>query len=90
LRDLTNAQGVVNTPLMHTGGVKGLNNMLGHYNSINTPARNTNLDARLRPNNRGQQLLMTPDEVTAVVQFLRTLTGKNVYVDKKWSDPFLQ
>lgn len=90
LRDLTNAQGVLNTPLMHTGGVRGLNNMLGHYNSINTPPRNTNLDPRLRPNNRGQQLLMTADEITAVVQFLRTLSGKNVYVDKKWSDPFLQ
>jgi cytochrome c peroxidase len=90
LRDLTNAQGVVNTPMMHTGGLKALINVMGHYNSINPPPRNTNLDPRLRPNNRGQQLLMTPDEVTAVVQFLRTLTGKNVYVDKKWSDPFLQ
>lgn len=88
LRDLTNAQGNVNTPLMHTGGVKGLNNMLGHYNVINTPPRNTNLDPRLRPNNSGQKLLMTPDEITAVVQFLRSLSGKNVYIDKKWSDPF--
>jgi cytochrome c peroxidase len=90
LRDLTNAQGVVNTPMMHTGGLKGLINVMGHYNAINPPPRNTNLDPRLRPNNRGQQLLMTPDEITAVVQFLRTLSGKNVYVDKKWSDPFLQ
>jgi len=89
LRDLTNAQGVVNSPLMHTGGVKGLANVLGHYNVINTQARNTNLDLRLRPNNMGQKLLMTPDEITAVIQFLRTLSGKNVYVDKKWSDPFV-
>jgi cytochrome c peroxidase len=89
LRDLTNPQGVVNTPMMHTGGLKALINVMGHYNSINPPPRNTNLDPRLRPNNRGQQLLMTPDEITAVVQFLRTLSGKNVYVDKKWSDPFL-
>lgn len=90
LRDLTNAQGGVNTPLMHTAGVKGLNNMLNHYNAINTPPRNTNLDPRLRPNNIGQKLLMTADEMTAVVQFLRTLSGKNVYVDKKWSDPFVK
>lgn len=90
LRDLTNAQGVVNTPLMHTAGVRGLNNMLNHYNSINTPPRNTNLDARLKPNNIGQKLLMTADEMTAMVQFLRTLAGKNVYVDKKWSDPFVK
>jgi cytochrome c peroxidase len=88
LRDLTNAQGAVNTPLMHTAGVKGLNNMLNHYNVINTPPRNTNLDPRLKPNNIGQKLLMTTEEMTAVVQFLRTLAGKNVYLDKKWSDPF--
>lgn len=88
LRDLTNAQGAVNTPLMHTAGVKGLNNMLNHYNVINTPPRNTNLDPRLKPNNIGQKLLMTTEEMTAVVQFLRSLAGKNVYLDKKWSDPF--
>jgi cytochrome c peroxidase len=90
LRDLTNASGEVNTSLMHTGAIRGLNNMLGHYNDINAPARNTNLDPRLRPNNIGQKLRMTPGEITAVVQFLRTLSGKNVYVDKKWSDPFVQ
>jgi cytochrome c peroxidase len=90
LRDVVNEQGNVNGPLMHTGAVRGLNNMLGHYNDINAPARNTNLDPRLKPNNIGQKLLMTPDEITAVIQFLRTLTGKNVYVDKKWSDPFVK
>jgi cytochrome c peroxidase len=90
LRDVANASGAVNTPLMHTAGVMGLNNMLGHYNDINASARNTNLDPRLKPNNIGQKLLMTPDEITAVIQFLRTLTGKNVYVDKKWSDPFVK
>jgi len=69
LRDITNGSGNVNTPLMHTGGVKGLNNMLGHYNEINAPSRNSNLDPRLRPNNVGQKLLMTPTEITAVIQF---------------------
>lgn len=90
LRDVVNEQGNLNGPLMHTGAVRGLNNMLGHYNDINAPARNTNLDPRLRPNNIGQKLQMTPNEITAVVQFLRTLSGKNVYVDKKWSDPFVK
>jgi cytochrome c peroxidase len=89
LRDLMNAQGVVNGPLMHTAGVRGLNNVLGHYNDIQAPPRNTNLDPRLKPNNIGQKLLMTHDEMMAVVMFLRTLSGKNVYVDKKWSDPFV-
>jgi cytochrome c peroxidase len=74
---------------MHTGAIRGLNAMLGHYNDINVLARNTNLDPRLRPNNIGQKLRMTASEITAVVQFLRTLSGKNVYEDKKWSDPFV-
>ncbi len=90
LRDLMNAQGFVNGPLMHTAGVRGLNNLLGHYNDIQAPARNTNLDPRLKPNNIGQKLLMTHDEMMAVVMFLRTLSGKNVYVDKKWADPFVK
>lgn len=90
LRDIVNEQGNLNGPLMHTGAVRGLINMLGHYNDINAPARNTNLDPRLKPNNIGQKLLMTPNEMTAVVQFLRTLSGKNIYVDKKWSDPFVK
>jgi cytochrome c peroxidase len=33
---------------------------------------------------------MTQLEVDAVVAFLKTLTGSNVYVDKKWSDPFIR
>jgi cytochrome c peroxidase len=90
LRDIVNEQGNLNGPLMHTGAVRGLINMLGHYNDINAPARNTNLDPRLKPNNIGQKLLMTPNEMTAVVQFLRTLSGKNIYVDKKWSDSFVK
>ena len=89
LRDLTNAQGVVNTPMMHTGGVKGLINVLNHYNDIHS-VNNPNLDPRLKPGVIGQKLLITADEMTAVVQFLRTLSGKNVYLDKKWSDPFVK
>lgn len=89
LRDLVNPAGVLNSPMMHTGAIRGLPGMLGHYNSINNNPRNTNLDARLKPNNIGQQLNMTPAEINAVVQFLQTLSGKNVYTDKKWGNPFI-
>lgn len=89
LRDLVNPAGVPNSPMMHTGAIRGLPGMLGHYNSINNNPRNTNLDARLKPNNIGQQLNMTPAEINAVVQFLQTLSGKNVYTDKKWGNPFI-
>jgi cytochrome c peroxidase len=89
LRDLINPAGDLNSPMMHTGAIRGLPGMLGHYNSINN-VRNQNLDARLKPNNIGQQLNMTPAEINAVVQFLRTLSGKNVYTDRKWGNPFNQ
>lgn len=88
LRDLVNPTGDLNSPMMHTGAIRGLPAMLEHYNSINN-VRNPNLDARLKPNNVGQQLNMTPAEINAVVQFLRTLSGKNVYTDKKWGNPFI-
>jgi cytochrome c peroxidase len=63
--------------------------VLNHYNSIGAAPRNTNLDPRLKPNNIGQNLQMTPDEINSMVAFLRTLTGKDVYTNKKWGNPFL-
>jgi cytochrome c peroxidase len=89
LRDILNAAGVANSPFMHTAVPMNIRQVLAHYNSIANPARNTNLDPRLRPNNIGQNLQMTPDEINAIVAFLRTLTGKDVYTNKKWGNPFL-
>lgn len=89
LRDILNADGVANSPFMHTAVPMTIRQVLAHYNSIANPARNTNLDPRLRPNNIGQNLQMTPDEINAMVAFLRTLTGKDVYTNKKWGNPFL-
>ena len=89
LRDILNAAGVANTPFMHTAVPVTIRQVLAHYNSIAAPARNTNLDARLKPNNIGQNLQMTPDEINSMVAFLRTLTGKDVYTNKKWGNPFL-
>lgn len=89
LRDLTNAAGAVNTPMMHTGVLRSLRAVINHYNSINLNPRNTNLDQRLRPGGLGQDLNLTEVEINAVIAFLQTLGGKNVYVDKKWSNPFL-
>lgn len=89
LRDILNSAGVANSPFMHTAVPMNIRQVLAHYNSIANPARNTNLDPRLRPNNIGQNLQMTPDEINAMVAFLRTLTGKDVYTNKKWGNPFL-
>lgn len=89
LRDILNSAGIANTPFMHTAASATILQVLNHYNSIAAAPRNTNLDPRLKPNNIGQNLQMTPDEINSMVAFLRTLTGSNVYTNKKWGNPFL-
>jgi cytochrome c peroxidase len=88
LRDLVKTDGNTNGSMMHTGVITTLQAAIGHYGTINLAPGNTNLDPRLRPNGFGQQLNLTAPEVNAVVAFLRTLSGTNVYVDSKWSSPF--
>lgn len=91
LRDLTKTDRRVNNPMMHTGAIGGLRAVLNHYNTINlNNNQNPNLDPRLAPNGIGQKLNLTENEITAVVAFLETLAGTNVYTDKKWSDPFIK
>lgn len=90
LRDLTRVGGKVNSPMMHTGANRTLRAVINHYNTISlNPTQNPNLDPRLAPNRRGQNLNLTETEINALIAFLQTLSGTNVYVDKKWSDPFL-
>ncbi len=86
LRDVTNGQGTVNGPLMHNGAFTDLLQVVNHYNSITL---NPTIDNRLRgPNKLGQQLNLTEAEKLALVAFLNTLSGSNVYSDVKWSNPF--
>jgi cytochrome c peroxidase len=75
--------------MMHTGVLRSLRAVINHYNTINLNPRNTNLDPRLRPGGNGQNLNVTEAEIAAVVAFMQTLGGNNVYVNKKWSNPFL-
>ena len=89
LRDITNATGAINTPMMHTGALRSLRAVINHYNTINLNPRNTNLDPRLRPGGNAQNLNVTEAEIAAIVAFMQTLGGNNVYVNKKWSNPFL-
>jgi len=86
LRDLFNPDGQLNGPLMHTGNFDA-NEMLEHYNAIESPG-NPNLD-NILARGGGVQLNMTLEEKEAVIAFLKTLTGSNVYQDEKWSNPFL-
>lgn len=87
LRDLVNNRGELNSALMHTGKIGDLNTAVTHYGSLITD--NQNLDRRLKPNGVNvQRLNLQPAEIAAVVAFLKTLAGTNVYTDKKWASPF--
>lgn len=89
LRDLTKPDGTLNGPLMHTGNLATLQAAIGHYGSINLAQGNTNLDPRLVNHGVGQHLNLIGADLNAVVAFLKTLSGNNVYTNKKWSNPFL-
>ncbi|GLQ21010.1 cytochrome c peroxidase [Algimonas porphyrae] len=95
LRDLVDANGQLNGPLMHDGSLPTIRAMLDHYSNIPTPggepARTqflNTLDPRLRDGNQAEQFNLTDAEKDAIEAFLRTLSGSNVYTDPKWSDPF--
>jgi cytochrome c peroxidase len=88
LRDIVNKDGIPNGPMMHTGGIKTLQAVIGHYGQIHIAPGNTRLDPRLAPNGHGQNLNLTQQQVDAVIAYLKTLTGTAVYTDERWSDPF--
>ena len=88
LRDLVRTDGTTNGPMMHTGVITTLQAAIGHYGTINLAPGNNNLDPRLTPGGVGQQLNLTATEVNAVIAFLRTLSGTDVYTNTKWSNPF--
>jgi len=90
LRDVVKADGTANGQFMHTGASSDLVTVLNHYNAISLDiAQNTNLDPRLRPGGNPQQLNMTVAERDAVMAFIATLAGNDVYTNEKWSDPFI-
>lgn len=85
LRDLFDREGEENGLLMHTGDMT-ISQVLDHYNQIQN---DENTDRRLVPRGTdGQNLAMTEAEKNAVIAFLKTLTGNDVYENDKWSDPF--
>lgn len=89
LRDIVNSAGVPNGPMMHNGIFTDLKTVIGHYGNVPVGPNNTNIDPKLMPNGKPQQLHLTQTEVDAIIAFLKTLTGNDVYTNRKWSDPFL-
>ncbi|MEL6812177.1 MAG: cytochrome c peroxidase [Bacteroidota bacterium] len=89
LRDLVNPDGELNSPLMHDGSFASLLEVVNHYNHIPNNPENTNLDGRLiDANGEPQQLNLSENDKQALVAFLETLTGSDIYTNEKWSDPF--
>ena len=90
LRDLFNPAGVLNGPLMHDGSMSTIEEVIEHYNAIELHPLNFTLDPRLAgpPGANGQRLNLTSDQKEAMIAFLRTLSGVEVYTDERWSDPF--
>ena len=90
LRDVFNPSGELNGPLMHDGSMKTMEEVIEHYNAIVLHPLNFTLDPRLAggPGQNGQRLNLTQTQKEALVAFMRTLSGSNVYTDEKWSDPF--
>ncbi|OYU79678.1 MAG: cytochrome-c peroxidase [Flavobacterium sp. BFFFF1] len=88
LRNMLKPDGTPNGPFMHTGEFTTLQQVLAHYNVIPIVPGNTNLDPKLRPGGMPQELNMTPQEISAITAFIKTLSGTDVYTNAKWSTPF--
>ena len=89
LRDVVKPDGSLNGPLMHDGSFTSLLDVVNHYNAIPDNPLNTFLDPRLTDlQGQPQQLNLTEDEKLAIVAFIRTLSGNDIYTNEKWSDPF--
>jgi cytochrome c peroxidase len=85
LRDLVGPSGQLNAPLMHNGSFTSIAQVIEHYNAV---PDNPNLSFFLKQNGVPQNLNLTAQQKLDLEAFLRTLTGKAVYTDPKWSNPF--
>jgi cytochrome c peroxidase len=83
LRDLFNPSGQLNGPLMHDGSFTSIAQVINHYSSIPFGIPNIAI-----PFATGQTLNLTAQDRIDLEAFLKTLTGKAVYTDPKWSNPF--
>ncbi|MEY2482831.1 MAG: cytochrome c peroxidase [Verrucomicrobiota bacterium] len=85
LRDLVGPSGQLNAPLMHNGSFTSIAQVIEHYNAV---PDNPNLSFLLKQNGVPQNLNLTAQQKLDLEAFLRTLTGKAIYTDPKWSNPF--
>lgn len=73
-------------PYMHDGRFATLEEVVEHYNS--GVQNHPNLSETLKDNGVPQQLNLTEQEKTDLINFLKTLTDEALINDVKFSDPF--
>jgi cytochrome c peroxidase len=84
LRDVFGPSGSLNGALFHNGQASTFNELLNHYDEINSEI--PMIDFRLEPN--GIPLNLTSVERLQLEAFVKTLTGSDIYTNEKWSNPF--
>lgn len=89
LRNLLDPTGKPNGLFMHDGSLTNLTAVINHYNQLVVNPANTNLDQKLLQNGAGQNLRLSTAQRDAIIAFLATLSGNDVYTNKKWSSPFV-
>lgn len=93
LRDLINPDSNLNGPLMHNGSFTTLLEMIEHYNDIDMTDQQLVdpllFQGREAPDPIGQQLNLSNTYKEALANFLKTLTGNEIYTKVKWSNPFI-
>jgi cytochrome c peroxidase len=85
LRNLANPDGILNGPLMHDGSITSFEELIATIGKLEPNPANTNLEPVISP---GNDLMITDQERDDLIAFLKTLSGKAVYTDERWSDPF--
>ncbi|MCF6220658.1 MAG: hypothetical protein L3J65_06060 [Robiginitomaculum sp.] len=96
LRDVVKPDGSPNGQMMHNGSKATLRSVIDHYNNIPVPVTEPertqfldNIDMRLvMMSSTPPSLNLSEAEKQQLEDFLKTLTGSNVYTDPKWSSPF--
>lgn len=89
LRNLVKPDGSPLGPFMHDGSLATLEDVMDHYDSIPFNPANTNLSGLLFPDDDGSiNLQLGQEKKDAIVAFMKTLTGRDIFTNEKWSNPF--
>jgi len=90
IRNVMQPNGTENGPFMHDGSLADLRAVLEHYTFVSYNPENTNLSIGM-----GGTILdfdhrrpMSMEQADALIAFMATLTGTDIYENPKWSDPF--